>query len=140
LSISAKSGVVMKPMSLAFFALVVFWQSGCTESTQSNANDVYVSFEVESAFQNDLVALLLDSKTLLESRVTTNYTVGLAWSSGLQKLSRDNHMLYFSVIEYGAHNTFDIDLTNDTSTVTINFDKSTKQIRFVQYKGILLRD
>jgi len=130
----------MKPMLVFLIALVLSWQSGCSESTQSTAKDVYVSLEVESAFQNDLVTLLLDSKTLLESRVTTNYTVSLAWSSGLQKLSNDNHMLYFAVIEYAAHNTYEINLANDTSTVTINFDKSTRQIRFQQYKGILLRD
>jgi hypothetical protein len=130
----------MKPTLLFLIALVVSWQSGCSESTQSTAKDVYVSFEVESAFQNDLVTLLLDSKTLVEARVTTNYTVGLAWSSGLQKLTSENHTLYFSVIEYAAHNTYKIDLANDTSTVTINFDRATKQIRFVQYKGILLRD
>lgn len=118
----------------------VFLQSGCTETTPSSGKEVFVSFEVESAFQNDLVTLLLDSKTLLESRVTTNYTVDLAWSSGLQKLSDDNHMLYFAVVEFGAHNTYAIDLTNDTSTVTINFDKATKQIRFQQYKGRLFRD
>jgi hypothetical protein len=129
----------MKPVLLSFVALAVFLQSGCSESTQSTAKEVYVSFEVESAFQNDLVTLLLDSKTLMESRVTTNYSVGLAWSSGLQKLSNDNHVLYFAVIEYAAHSAYEIDLTNDTSTVTINFNKSTKQISFRQYKGILLR-
>ena len=130
----------MKRLSLFLLALAVWCNSGCNQSTESSAKEVFVSFEVESAFQNDLVTLLLDSKTLLESRVSTNYTVDLAWSSGLRKLSNDNHTLYFAVIEYGAHNTYKIDLANDTSTVTINFDRPTKQIRFVQYKGILLRD
>jgi hypothetical protein len=130
----------MKQIFLSFIALAVLWQSGCSESTQSTAKDVYVSFEVESAFQNDLVTLLLDGNTLLESRVTTNYSVSLAWSSGLRKLSGDTHLLYFELIEYGARNGYRIDLTNDTSTVTINFDKSTRQISFRQYKGRLFRD
>jgi hypothetical protein len=130
----------MKRLSSFLLALAVWCNSGCNQSTESNAKEVYVSIEVESAFQNDLVTLLLDSKTLVEAQVTTNYTVDLAWSSGLQKLSNDNHVLYFAVVEYEAHKTYEIDLTNDTSTVTINFDRATKQIRFVQYKGILLRD
>ncbi len=130
----------MKPTLLFLIAIVVSWQSGCSESTQSTAKEVYVSFEIESAFRNDLVTFLLDSKTLLESRVTTNDVLSLAWSSGLQRLSNDNHMLYFAVIEYAAHNTYEVDLTDDTSTVTIHFDKSTKQIRFQQYKGRLFRD
>ena len=130
----------MKLRVLSLIVLAILLQSGCSESTQPNAKDVYVSIEVESAFQNDLMTLLLDSKTLVEAQVTTNYTVDLAWSSGLQKLSNDNHVLYFAVVEYAAHKAYEIDLKNDTSTVTINFDRATKQIRFVQYKGILLRD
>ncbi|MCX6145539.1 MAG: hypothetical protein NTZ35_20215 [Ignavibacteriales bacterium] len=130
----------MKPILLSLIALAVFWQSGCSESTQPNAKEIFVSIEVESAFQNDLVRLHLNNETLLESRVTTNYSVSLAWSSGLRKLSNDTQFLYFEVTEYGANNGYRIDLTNDTSTVTINFDKSTRQIRFAQYKGILLRD
>jgi hypothetical protein len=140
LRLSAKTGADMKPKLLHLIVLAVLLQSGCSGSTQPNAKEVYVSIEVESAFQNDLVTLLLDSKTLIETRVTTNYSVDLAWSSGPQKLSNDNHVLYFAVVEYEAHKTYEIDLTNDTSTVTINFDRATKQIRFVQYKGILLRD
>jgi hypothetical protein len=130
----------MKPVFVCLIVLAVLLQSGCSESTQPNAREVYVSIEVESAFQNDLVTLLLDSKTLVEAPITTNYTIDLAWSSGLEKLSNDNHVLYFAVLEYAAHKAYEIDLANDTSTVTINFDRSTKQIRFVQYKGILLRD
>jgi hypothetical protein len=139
LSINAVSGADMKATLFSVIAFVVSWQSGCSEATQSTANEVFVSFEVESAFQNDLVTLHLDNETLLESRVTTNYSISLAWSSGLRRLSNDTHFLYFEAIEYGAQNGYRIDLTNDTSTVTINFDKSTKQIRFQQYKGRLLR-
>jgi hypothetical protein len=130
----------MKPIFLFLIALTVFWLSGCNESTQPNAKEVFVSIEIESAFQNDLVRLILDNKTLLESRVTTNYTVSLAWSSGLRPLSNDAHSLYFEAIEYGAHNSCSIDLTNDTSTVTISFDRSRNQVIFRQFKGRLLRD
>lgn len=130
----------MRFVFLCSVTVLVSCQPGCRESAGPNSRDVFVSFEVESAFQNDFVTLLLDSKTLLESRVTTNYSIGLAWSSGLQKLSNDAHILYFAVNYYGAHNTYTIDLTNDTSTVTINFDRSTKMVRFQQYKGILLRE
>ena len=129
----------MKSLLKCLFVVVVL-QSGCRESTQPSAKDVYIAFDVESAFQNDLVTILLDDKTLLESRITTNYTVSLAWSSGLKKLSSDHHSLYFSAVEYGVHNSYNVDLANDTSTVTIRFDKLTKQIRFQQYKGRLMRD
>jgi hypothetical protein len=126
------------PVFLA--SLVVLLGSGCDQATQSTGKEVFVSIEIESDFQNDLVRLYLDYTTILEARITTNPVLSLAWSSGLRKLSNDSHFLNFAVTEYGVLKTYDVDLTSDTSTVTINFDKSTKQIRFQQYKGRLLRD
>jgi hypothetical protein len=130
----------MKSGLIFLIALVLSLQSGCDQSTQPTGKEVCVSIEIESDFQNDAVRLYLDYTTILEERITTNPVLSLAWSSGLRKLSNDSHFLNFAVTEYGVLKTFNVDLANDTSTVTINFDKSTKQIRFQQYKGILLRD
>ena len=101
---------------------------------------MYVSYEIESAFQNDLVKLVLDDKILLESRITTNYVLSLAWSSGLQKISKDDHILHFTMVEYGTEKNYRIDTTNDTSTVLMRFDKNTNQISIKQIKGRTLRD
>jgi hypothetical protein len=130
----------MRRIPLFLIAVAVCLQLDCSESTQPTAKEVYVLVEIESVFQNDLVTLLLDNKTLLESRITTNDVLSLAWSSGFMKLSNDSHSLYFAVIEFGTHDRYNIDLTNDTSTVAIRFDKSTSQIHFQQFKGRLWRD
>ena len=131
--------------TIIFFVSLIslITQAGCkqaTESTTPITSDVYVSYEIESAFQNDSVKFTLDDKNLLESRITTNYTVSLAWSSGLQKLSRSSHTLHFAVVEYGVQKDYLIDTTNDTSTVLLGFDKTTKQISVRQIKGRFLRD
>ena len=130
----------MKPPAICFVAMMVCLQLACTESTQPPAKRVLVVFEVGYSFQNDLVTLLLDDKPLLESRITTNDVLSLAWSSGFKELSNDSHSLFVALVEYGAHDTYKLDLSNDTSTVVINFDKPTRQIRFQQYKGRMLRD
>ena len=130
-------------MKTTFFLVVLvtlFSQTGCKKAVEPTSSDIYVSFEIESAFQNESVKLILDSKTLLESRVTTDYTISLAWSSGLQKLSRDSHILHFAVVEYGVQKDYSIDIANDTLTVLLRFDKSTKQISIQQIKGRFLRD
>jgi hypothetical protein len=82
----------------------------------------------------------VDDKILAELKVTTNYTVNVAWSSGLQKLSGSHHTLLFSVVDYNVQKEFNIDLTNDTSTVVMRFNKESKFISIEQYKGLLLRD
>jgi hypothetical protein len=113
---------------------------GCNQATEPAASDIYVNFEIESAFQNDSVKVTLDEKILLESRVTTDYSVSLAWASGIQRLSRDCHILHFEVVEYGTQKDYGIDITNDTSSVLIRFDQISKQISIQQIKGRYLRD
>jgi len=115
-------------------------QNGCKQTTEPASLDMYVLYEIESAFQEDSVKLTLDDKILLESKVTTNYTVSLAWSSGLQKLSRTSHKINFAVVEYGVERDFYIEATNDTSSVLIRFDKETELISFQQIRGKILRD
>jgi hypothetical protein len=130
----------MKTIIFIVSLITLISQTGCKQTTESSSSGIFVSYEVESAFQNDSVKVALDDKTLLESRVTTNYTISLAWSSGLQKLSRDNHFLHFGVVEYGVQKDYRIDTANDTSTVLLRFDKSTKQISFQQIRGRIFRD
>lgn len=126
-----------KIIFIILFPIVV--QFGCKHATEP-AEVVYVSYEIGNDFQDDFVILTLDGGILLESIVTTDYTLSLAWSSGLQKLSRKNHILNFFVVEHGVQKVFQIDTSNDTSTVLISFHKNNNQINIRQIKGRMLRD
>lgn len=128
----------MKKLTLFSALLLLVFNTGCEQSTEPTSY-VYISFDVESNFQNDSVRLALDNQLLLNSPVTTNYSVSLAWSSGLKRLSKTFHRLHFSVVDYGIQKDYQVDVTNDTSTVLIHFYKSTKQIDFMQVKGIVRR-
>jgi hypothetical protein len=130
----------MKKTIFLIILVTLFLNSGCDKGVEPNTSYIFVNFEIESAFQNDYVIFALDRKVLLDSRVTTNYTIGLAWSSGLLKISKDNHIVHFSVVEYGVQKDYRVGTLNDTSTVLLRFDKSTKQIILEQFKGIILRD
>jgi hypothetical protein len=127
----------MKKLTMYFALFFLVFNNSCDQSTDPAATDVYVSFVIQSTFQNDAVRLLLDNKILLDSPVTTNSIIGLAWSSGLKKLSRTIHWLSFSVVDYGVQKGYQIDVVNDTSTVLIYFNKNTNQISFQQMKGII---
>ena len=127
---------------IIFTALIVIpvLLTGCKHSTEPTEPDIYVNYEIESAFQEDSVKLAVDNEILVEARVTTNLTINLAWSSGLQKLSKSSHTLHFSVVDYGVQKDYVIDTSNDTSTVLLRFNKSTNQINIEQIKGRILRD
>lgn len=130
----------MRNMIFAFCVIMLTSQVGCKHATEAPAPDVYVLYQIESAFQDDSVRLIVDDKILMQSRVSTNYTVNLAWSSELQRLSRNAHTLHFDVIQYGIQKDYKIDTANDTSSIFIRFNRDTKQISIEQMKGILLRD
>ncbi|MGA8265552.1 MAG: hypothetical protein WB779_14005, partial [Ignavibacteriaceae bacterium] len=78
----------MKKITLSSALLLLMFNFGCKHSTEPNAPDVYVSFDIQSTFQNDAVKLTIDNQMLLDSPVTTNYSISLAWSSGFKRLSR----------------------------------------------------
>ena len=65
----------IKAKILITFLLLLFFQSGCKQATEPKASDIYVNFEIESDFHDDSVKVALDDKILLESRVTTDYTI-----------------------------------------------------------------
>ncbi len=130
----------MSRIALLFVVLMALVQLNCKESTESSGKNVYVSIDVESAFQNDLVRVQLDNALLLESAVTTDNTISLAWSSGLRRLSGSTHTLLFSIVDQGIHKEFNIGLTNDTTTVVIRFNRATSVISIDQLKGLSLRD
>jgi hypothetical protein len=135
----ARYGGTMKTIAMFVIFITLLFQVGCKHATQPTLSKMYVSFDVESAFQNDSVKVVLDDNIILEARVTTNYSISLAWSSGLRQLSKESHKLNFSVIESGAENNYAVDATNDTSTVVISFNNSMKEISFGQRKGIIYR-
>jgi len=140
INIKKSQGEKVKIILPFITCIILILQFGCKQATEPTAQDIYVSYEIESAFQDDLVRLVLDDEILLESKVTTNYTISLAWSSGLQRLSKNDHILHFTVVEYGAEKDYRVDTTNDTSTVLLRFDKNTNQISIKQIKGRTLRD
>jgi len=137
-----EKGLLIKMKILFLFVLLILIipQNGCKQTTEPAVSDMYVLYEIESAFQDDAVKLTLDDRTLIESKVTTNYTISLAWSSGFQKLTRTGHIINFAVPEYGIQSDFNINAINDTSSVLIRFDKESKQISIEQIKGVILRD
>ena len=86
------------------------------------------------------MVILLDQDTLLESEITTNYTISLAWSSGIKTISKEDHYLQVFIVDQTIKKEFYIDTTNDTSTVIIRFNRNTQQISIGQNNGTILRD
>ena len=130
----------MKSLLFTVLITTLILFTSCEQTTGPSSSYIYVNYEIESAFQNDSVEVYLDNETILKSKVTTNYTINLAWSSGLQKLSRDYHLLRFKVVDFGVKMDYTVNVSNDTSTVLLRFNKDSKQISIQQIKGIFLRD
>lgn len=89
---------------------------------------------------NDSVKASLDDRILLDATITTNDVLSLAWGSGLQELSGNNHVLKFDLVSFGIHKDYIIKDQYDTTSVFVRFNRNTKEITFTQIKGIMFRD
>ncbi len=135
------TGGLLKPIYF-IFGIVAFVLFACNEenhTTQIEQKEVHVSIEAESDYNNDSVKIFLDDEVLVESRITTDYTVSLAWSSGLRKISGNGCIIRFNLVDYGIARNYEIDMKYDTSTITINFNRNSGQISFNQFRGLLFR-
>ena len=130
----------MYRVAILLLGTLLLVQLSCTESTGPTGKDMYISIDVESAFQNDPVRLQLDGTSLLDSTVTTNYTINLAWSSGLRRLEGPMHTLVFGIVGTHLQKSYTFDSSLDTSTVLIRFNRTAGIITIERIKGLLFRD
>jgi hypothetical protein len=113
------------------------WLNSCKspdEPEQEMAN--YLSLEVDSHYENNIVELKLDDKLLLKDTVTTNYTISAAWLSGNLKVIKGLHKIDFKIVDLGIQKTH-LFVLEDTLTVMISNRNSS--ITFSEYKSRFLR-
>ena len=118
---------------LVIFLFLILFQ-GCEQTTEPSS-DIYIDFNIESDFENNLVSIDLNNTTIFNGKVSTDGIVGLAWSSGTRKLERKEYILNFSVLDNNLQKKYNLDISKDTSTVRIRFDKRTNQITINQVEG-----
>lgn len=78
-----------------YLFIILITLSSCKQSTEPLNTKFYVNIEVESSFQNNPVQTTVDRKILLDSNITTNDILSLAWGSGLKELTKEDHILKF---------------------------------------------
>jgi len=124
--------------NIIFTAVVLFFFS-CNEETINQpppeSSETLLSIQVDSHFDNDFVNLALNNINLLNSSVTTNYVVNIAWLKN-QMLPSGNHTIDFKMPDNGKERLHTFYL-QDTLSVIIYFRDS---IYFVDYHGLPLRD
>ena len=126
----------MKLRSTIILAFLVF--TGCKQSENPIIQYAKLSIDIESDFQNDSVQLRLDKDEIYRGKLTTNYILGVAWSSGLKDYSVGLHILDFTITNYSLKEVYNFRLT-DTLTVTIRFDRQQKLVYFRKYDGMIWR-
>ena len=83
----------------------------------------------------------MDGKILLDSSISTDQSVGLAWSSGLKSMSPGVHILNIFMADYDIDTNYYFTASpGDTSTIRVRFDKTSNDINIRQIEGRILRD
>jgi hypothetical protein len=120
---------------IMYFSFI--WLSSCKNPDEPESRRAsYLSLEVDSHYDNNIVELRLDDKFLLKDTVTTNYSINAAWLSGNLKAEKGVHKIDFRIIDLGIQKTHYFVL-EDTLTVLISNRNSS--ITFSEYKSMLLR-
>ncbi len=129
----------MKTFALSLALAVVALLFGCREDvTQPRQIEPVLAVELGNTFDNDSVAIQLDDATLFSGTVTTNFTISAAWLSGPMKTTSGNHTIRVSIINEGVQSVQHVDV-RDTTTVVINYDRSSRAISFQRFDRLLMR-
>jgi len=112
---------------------------GCKQSNDPSTSHALARIDIESDFQNDSIKVEFDSQSLFVGRVTTNYTVSEAWTSGRLDVVEGNHTIKLTVYTDSTTNQISTKI-QDTVVVAVRYDRHTKQIDFQMYHYWLMRD
>ncbi len=129
----------MKTFALSLAFAVVALLFGCREDvTHPTQIEPVLAVELGNTFDNDSVSIQLDGTQLFSGTVTTNLTISAAWLSGPMKSTSGNHTVRVSIINEGVQSVQRVDV-QDTTTVVINYDRSSRAISFEQFDRLLMR-
>ena len=123
----------MKVLKLIYLVLgfLFFLYSGCN-TEDSNTSQALLRVDLQSGFYKDSVRILIDNDVLLDSVVSTNAVLSLAWTS--KNLTVNTGYYKFSAIIFGECLFRETDFfIHDTSTVTINLSSNPDDIKFKIY-------
>jgi hypothetical protein len=120
-----------------FMLLLTGLLAGCNPVTAPDSTEHFLIVELESAFENDSVTVVLDDEVLLNRRVTTDYSINMAWSSNLRVVTGVRHTLHATMAEKQLSTTFTANLTADTTSMLVEFDAPNNQLTVRQVDGLV---
>ena len=106
---------------------------------ESSGETAPLAIELEWEFNNNFVRVEFDEKVIFSGRITTNYTISLAWSNGRAEYSIGHHSLKVTEVEKKISGYYEFNLT-DTLSVFVRFTPNQSKFIFEQYNGFILRD
>lgn len=120
-----------------FMLLLTGLLAGCNPVTAPDSTEYFLIVELESAFENDSVTVVLDDEVLLNRRLTTDYSINMAWSSNLRVVTGARHTLHATMAEKQLSTTFTANLTADTTSMLVEFDAPNNQLTVRQVDGLV---
>jgi len=95
--------------------------------------------DIEGDFRGEHVQVWLDQQIVAQDSAVTNWSVSLAWSKQIGGLPSGVHALRIHVGDFGVTGAATIDV-HDTTTVLVDYDRTTQEITFRTIYGRFLRD
>jgi hypothetical protein len=134
-------------ISRPFFRLLIVFLSivtlaGCTdrgEPLRPLTGATLLFIDIEGDFQGEYVQVWIDQQLVAQESAVTNWTVSLAWSKQISGLPSGSHVLRVRLRDFGVVGTATIDI-RDTTTVLVDYNRTTQELSFETFYGLFFRD
>ncbi len=107
--------------------------------TQAVTKDAVLIIDLENDFNNDSVVVSLNGEVLCTERITTNYILSLAWTTGRVNRKQGKYTIDVQIPDLLVHSRFSLDL-HDTMDACIKYSRADKDISCCILNHFFMRD
>lgn len=131
----------MKNLTISIISiLLLFSYYSCKKDNGlQNTKDGVLLIILEQDYKNDSVMVSLNKTEIGRKRVTTNFSIDVAWSSGILIKPQGLYAISVANLDSGISKEFNFTL-KDTTEVDIRYDRKTNSFSYSVADHIFMRD
>jgi len=120
-------------------ALILSCNENSASSSEPPGDSGLLLIEVEHHFDNNVVQVALDGKTIISKKMTTNYSISLAWSTFKEYNINSTHRIDVALPHKHTSNSLTFTM-QDTLSIFIRYRPKENKIEFDTADLVIIRD
>jgi hypothetical protein len=131
----------MKDLSISIISILLLFSfySCKKDNVVQNNKDGVLLIILEQDYKNDSVMVSFNNIEIARKRVTTNFSIDVAWSSGILIKPQALYSIFVANLDSGISKEFNFSL-KDTTEVDIRYDRQSNSFSYSVADHIFMRD